>query len=366
MHDSERLLGIKGFPYWLACYHLLVCVVFTLYINQHGGDAKGFWEMTADQSRGSQTWMEHFGTRTFFMQWLNYPFSQILGLPFWVGNLLYSLVSLWAILKIYAVSHKVLLLHNPVPAMVYLLQGVMFLPNLHFWTAGIGKEALALTGLVLFLLAWTSSRRALFLLVLGIVISWMVRPLQGAVMLAFVPFWLLQAPYPKQLKWGIGLILLCVLLPAFLYIKNISQISELSFQGVLAFFDNHQSFLKGYASGSRVPMEEYSFFGKFLTFWLRPFLTEAVGFWQVVAAMENVVIALAFAIFLITLWMHNFPKKFWVMWMIGALMSVIYSLSLNILGIMMRMKSIYMIFIFIGAVWGINLLWNYFVIKRGT
>lgn len=364
MHDSERLLGIKGFPYWLACYHLLIGVAFTLYIDQHGGDAKGYWQMTADQSRGSQTWMEHFGTRTFFMQWLNYPFSQILGLPFWLGNLLYSLVSLWAILKIYSAALKVLMLHNPTPVMVFLLQGVMILPNLHFWTAGIGKEALALTGLTCFMLSWNSTKSKVLYLLLGIGISWMVRPLQGAVMLAFVPIWLMQAAYPKQVKWGLGIAFVCALLPAFFYIKAISQVSELSLSGILGFFEQHQTFLKGFQAGSRVPMEDYSIIGKFLTFWFRPFLTEASGFWQMIAAAENVLVVLAFAIFLVAVGFKAFPKNFWPVWAIAAFMSLIYCLSLNILGIMMRMKSIYMIFIFIGAVWGLNLLYNHYILKR--
>ncbi len=363
MHDPERLLGIKGFTYWLACYHLLICVIFTLYIAQHGGDAKGYWEMTADQSRGSQTWMEHFGTRTFFMQWLNYPFSQILGLPFWLGNLLYALASLWAMLKLYAVAHRVLMLHNPTPAMVSLLQGVMFLPNLHFWTAGIGKEALAFMGLVLYILSWNHSKSAFWILVMGIGLSWMVRPLQGAVMLIFVPFWLVQSAYSMRVKQGIGIILLGLSLPAFLYILSISQVKELSLQGFMAFFEQHQAFLSGFQAGSHVPMEEYSSIQKIITFWLRPFVWEARGFWQVMAALENVLIAVAIAMMCISIWFKTYPNYFWPFWMISMIMGLFYSFSLNILGIMMRMKSIYTIFIFFGFVWGVNMLWNLYLTK---
>lgn len=350
--------GIPFFPWILGILHLGMAFVFTHYITSFGGDAIRFWEFPVRSEGILETWMGYWGTRTLFIQWLNYPFSQLLGIPFWLGNVLYALLTCWAFLRLYWFAVGVLWLYGGNTYAILLLQGVFLLPNIHFWTAGIGKEGLAFVALVLIVEAWTHKPNAWIYLLLGIFLSWMIRPFQGMVFLTLASIWLYQSPTSKRIKWVLGILLALVSIPAYFFIRLISHIPSLSLEGLQAFFQGQQEFLEGFNAASYVSMESYGWWEVLGTFLFRPFIWEASSFWQVAAGLENCFSLLALPFFLLTCWHPRFPKQLWPIWLAGVLILGVYAFSVNNWGIMMRLKSIFMLFYFIGAVWGVQLLIN--------
>ncbi|MGY6522418.1 MAG: hypothetical protein ACXIUD_11850 [Mongoliitalea sp.] len=352
-----------GFPYFswiLIGVHVGISLVFTWYIQEYGGDALKYWNLTAETVPDPHSWMQHWGTRTLFVQWLTYPFSHIMGLPFWLVNLIYAGLTLWAIFRLYAIAASILILQGADGMRIKALQLVFLLPNLHFWTAGIGKESLAFVALVLYVVGWTHRPYAWIYLLAAIALSWMVRPLQGAVLAIFVPFWFFQANYSTLMKGGVLVLTALLFIPIYQYLQLISHVDLLSRAGIQAFFQGQQEFLAGFQAGSFVDMQDYAWWEVVGTFLFRPLLWEGGSFWQVAAALENTLLLLFFGVFVFSLLLGKIPKIFWPVLVASALICTVYAFSLNNFGIMMRMKSIFMIFIYVGAILGLHQLVNAF------
>lgn len=146
--NRAKLPGFYRRASWiLFAYHLLFSLIFHHYILEYGGDSVGYWNINADDTQGAVTWMEHWGLGTFFVQWINYLPSRVMGLSYGSGNLLYACISFLGFLKLIQLGYQAWgkLADSPWSRTWV---GLLFLPNIHFWTAGVGKEALLWVGLV--------------------------------------------------------------------------------------------------------------------------------------------------------------------------------------------------------------------------
>jgi hypothetical protein len=336
-----------SFIKFLFVYHLLFAFIFTWYLNQYGGDAIRYWQLTAETGHQPESWSDHFGTRSYFIQWLNYLPSKILRLPFWAGNVLYALASFWALKLLFAMVLKSFSFEKS-PSGMYLLYLIFLLPNLHFWTAGIGKESLSLLGLSLFLYGSQDLRRLWLSLLVGILLSYLVRPMQGAVLLGLsLPvLWLdKEVGYPPKL-WLTPLVLILAwyILQFLLYITHMEGISPSDIQG----FSAHQfRFLDQFAAGSAVTMQEYPWWMKLWTLFFRPFWAETSNLWQLFAAIENSMSLLLILSIALLSFKSGWRKvPLWLIWalLFGVVLVGVYAMTLNNLGIIMRMKSFFIIF----------------------
>jgi hypothetical protein len=341
------VLHPKGFIRFLFFYHLAFAFVFTWYLNQYGGDAIRYWSLTAETGHNPETWSDHFGTRSYFIQWLNYLPSHILGLPFWLGNVIYALLSFTAIRMLFKMAIKVLP-PNPSIWTLGLLYLVFILPNLHFWTSGIGKESLSLMGLVLFLKGSQKLNKAWYWFVLGIFLSYMVRPLQGTLLLGIaLPVIWLDREISYRFKILISPIIVVVawyMIQFLLYITHMEQISPAD---IVGFSEEQFRFLDQFEAASSVAMQEYSWPMKLWTLFFRPMLWESTNIWQVFAGIENFISLLLFLLPILLLKKFNWRLlPLWIYWalLFGLALMVVYGLTLNNLGIIMRMKSFFIIF----------------------
>jgi hypothetical protein len=337
---------------FLLIYHLTFAGIFTWYIQLHGGDAKGYWELSVETVQNPQRWMGHWGTRSYFIQWLNFIPAKVLGLPFWLGNVLYSLASFWAIREIL----RMLWVYFPNRPGIWqqaVLLMVFLLPNLHFWTSGIGKESLSLVGLVLFMKGSLHLKKNWYVLILGIGLSYMVRPLQGGILLAFaLPLLLMEKGLPSWSKWLGSVLILALGLMALRFLLYITHIDHLNAEGIAQFSEGQMEFLEGFGAGSQVPMSSYSWGMKLWTLFFRPFVGEVSGFWEWAAALENLMGLLLLMVFLSGMRKFRFsqiPRFIWIGIGFGLILTFVYALTLNNLGIIMRMKSVYMVFFYLLA-----------------
>lgn len=337
----------------LLAYHLLFSLIFHHYIIHHGGDSVGYWNLTADASQGASSWMEYLGFGTFFIQWINYLPSRVMGLSYASGNLLYACISFLGFRKLMQLGYAAWGKHRKRPwSRSWVV--ILFLPNLHFWTAGVGKEALLWVGLVyaLTFLQDLGRFRAGFL---GILLSFAVRPLNGAILLLLLGSRLISSKstqFPGKWVW-VGLLVL-LLGGATYRLLYQTHMPGLTVSALEEFSRGQFAFLEGFGAGSEFPMASYSWPRKLWTIAFLPLDLGNGRFWQVGAALENGLSLLLVGIAGIS-WIR-FGKKvpfpaFLVYGMaVGILLSLAYALTLNNLGILMRMKSIYMLF-FLLASW---------------
>lgn len=328
-------------------YHLLFSVVFHHYILRHGGDSVGYWNLSADASQGAVGWMEHWGLGTFFVQWLNYIPSRLLGLSYAGGNLLYAFISFLGFWKLIQLGYQAWGRQSDSPLSrrwVILL----FLPNIHFWTAGVGKEALLWVGLV-YTVAFFQDFRHYRSGSLAIFLSFVVRPLNGAILLVLLGIRLAatkSAQIPGKWIWT-GMLFLLILGAGYRLLYQ-THMPSLTFAALEEFSRGQFAFLEGFGAGSEFPMDTYSWPRRIWTIAFLPLDGGNGSVWHIAAAVENglsLILLLIAALSWVGAGVKVSLPAFLVYGMaFGFLLMLAYGLTLNNLGIIMRMKSFYMPF----------------------
>lgn len=353
-----RRVGLSGGEEWvlqgLWVYHVGFAGIFYWYIMQNGGDALRYWELTSEVQSGPESWMGYFGQRTDFVQWLNYIPSRVFDLEFWFGNVLYATVSFIGIRGLFLISLKYFRDSSRV-WVVPVMMGIFFLPNLHFWTAGVGKEALLFLGLFWALKGFESVTAHWKLALMGILLSFWVRPVNGVILgLMFWMYCLFQQDINLKSKFIIAGTGFVVGFAGLYRLIQYMHLDSLSWEGFLAFSKGQMEFLSGFAAETEIPMESYSWIGKLWALYIRPFWGEVRDIWDLVVVLENT-LALAFIILgvvgLVKLMqkgsIKSIPPIYWAGLVFTLLMGLVFSYTLNNLGIIVRMKSIYMIFCYL-------------------
>ncbi|WP_158860515.1 hypothetical protein [Lunatibacter salilacus] len=299
--------------------------------------------------------MEHWGLSTFFVQWLNYLPSRVLGLSYGSGNLLYACVSFLGFWKLIQLGYQAWgkYADNTLSrTWVFLL----FLPNIHFWTAGVGKEALLWVGLV-YTLAFIQELRRYPSGTLAIFLSFAVRPLNGAILLVLLGIRLITTK-STQLpgKWIWTGVLVLLMLGAGYRLLYQTHMPSLSLSALEEFSRGQFAFLEGFSAGSEFPMETYSWPRKVWTIAFLPLDLGNGSIWHIAAAVENGFTLLLLGLAVVS-WIGaglkvSFPGFLLYGMAVGFLLILAYGLTLNNFGIILRMKSFYMPF-FLLAGWHI-------------
>ncbi len=322
--------------------------IFYGYLLHYGGDGIRYWKLSSLSSSSPGEWSSYRGTGTSFIQWFNYPFSQLAGLGFLSGNLLYAAISLIGFVGAFELIKGQFQENRGSWTGKYGLL-ILFLPNVHFWTAGVGKEALLFLGLVLVLLGVKGFPSRAWFIVPGLLLSLFVRPIQGLVLtiavLAVLPFHSALKAYRKKLVSGAAALIFSIF--AYRWIQG-SLVYGFNFEWIGRIIDWQNAYLSSFEAGSSIPMWDYSPLEKFMAVWFRPYLWEVKGFWTFAAALENTFFFMAV---IFGIWgmiksklQVRIPLFYLVVLIYAAIMSLIFMLALNNLGILMRMKSIFVIF----------------------
>jgi hypothetical protein len=343
----------------LCGYHLFFAVIFTRYLLEYGGDAIRYWALAADLSQNPIDWMDYWGHGTHFLQWLHYWPSKVLGLEFWFGNVLYACISWLGIREVFALMRPYIATSgNGVLAASGWL--IFFLPNLHFWSAGVGKEAWLVVGMALVLKGFSRLKTGWLPIFAGLLLAFWVRPafgiVLGAVSLVFV---LTGSELGVKTKALVGLLGLMVGSLGIWKLSVMMHLEEISIAAIFRFSESQFDFLAGFRANSQIPMAEFNWLQRLWALLFRPSLWEASGFWKYAAAMENTLgLALAISGFL-SLFIVPKPRlnrslpRFLIVGAVVCLgMCLVYGLTLNNLGIIMRMKSTYMVFCYFFC-WGL-------------
>jgi hypothetical protein len=328
---------------WL--YHLVCCYVFYTYILNYGGDALAYWNLKRIYSTGFNEWIGVWGTGTYFIELINYLPSKILRLNFFTGCIIYSLVSFSAIRQIYLMSHRLI---GELNQKFYsnFLNLIFLLPNIHFWTSGVTKEALILFALAYWMLFLENPKERIFHLSIALLFSFMTRPVVGFIFIFLTILFLLLKNKPlKNFKWT-SISVLILILGVFSYLVfQLSHITHLNWDGVLKYRTQQFEFLSSQSAFSEVPMQSYTLIYQVFTLFFRPFMDFKNGVWFLFASFENLISLIIITVGVFFYFKHKskIPKILLLAGLSGLLLSMVHLLSFNNLGLMMRMKSPMMI-----------------------
>jgi hypothetical protein len=355
--NSNSTIAKKfGLPYkyelhlhYLLAYHLFFSLFFTWYILTYGGDSQGYWRLGMEQTvvKGDVTWMSYFGDSTWFILWLCYIPSKILGLSYLTGNILFGALGFIGIRYIFVLvadrfptNHEIL----GIP----LFPTVFYFLNLHFWTAGVGKDSLSFWAIAWFLFAIQKYKDRWWQAVIALFFVYMARPHMGQALIGGTAMAIMLGSDIKlhfKIVMGVaaavGTYLLLGQTAEFLKVEelNLQTLSELS--------ETTAGNLSRGKVGSAVDISSYSIPMRLFTYMFRPLFIDAHNFVALFSSVENLVY-LWLSLFIYRNWTPEAIRDMPLFLKAGIITFIPVTLAfmnaLSNLGVVMRMKNMTMIY----------------------
>lgn len=332
----------------LFFYHLIFGGIYYCYAFFNPSDSKRYFSVPGEEGA---TWKGFLETGTSFIDFLSYPFINFFGFSYEMMMLLFTWVGFMGFVYAYLFFKENISLDIKIFKRIDFLTLILFLPNMHFWTASLGKGAPIFLGLMLFAYALRKPKNRMISLSVGSLLVFAIRPhmfllLAGAGLFAIF-FNKDQVGLKQKAIFG-GVIAGTLLLfhKQILGVVNLGN-SENLIADFLSFTENRAGKLDNATSG--VPMNDYSLIEKFFTFWFRPLFFDAPGILGVIVSIENFIYLLIFG----RLFKKNFlgflksaPAQVKLSLVLFFTSSFAMTFVMSNLGIILRQKSMIMYFLF--------------------
>lgn len=355
--NSNSTMAKKfGIPYkyelqlhYLLFYHIFFSLFFTWYIMNFGGDSQGYWRFGMQQVlvKGDITWGSYWGTSTTFILWLCYVPAKLMGLSYVTGNILFGFLGFIGIRYIFVMvadlfpaNHKVL--------NIPLFPTVFYFLNLHFWTAGVGKDAICFWGIAWFLFALQNYKQRWWQGLIALFFVYMARPHMGQALIGGAALAIMLGSEIKiHFKIAMGL---AALVGTYFLMDSTAeflQMEELTLESMTAKSEVTARNLSRGNVGSAVDISSYSWPMKLFTYMFRPLFFDAHNFVALFSSVEN----------LLYLWLSFFIYRNWTPEAIRDMplfikagmitfipVALAFMNSLSNLGVVMRMKNMTIIY----------------------
>lgn len=327
---------------WL--YQFLFSIIYYLYISANGGDAWGYWHRPRAMSTEDILSLINLGSGTRFMYVFNYIPSNLLNLDFLTGSIIYGFVGYIGFVFWFKIFIKYIHYHSYI-GRFKLFPLIFFLPNLHFWSSGVGKDTILFTCIALFVYSIHSPKSNLLKLFIAFLFSYLLRPhitlfLVSAAGVAF----LIEGRLRVYQKVGITIVFAFVFILLFDKIMTFLRIEDLDTTTLQNFADTKVGNLSGSNVGSSVDTSGYSLPLKVFTFLFRPLFYDAQGLLALLSSFENLFLIVLTIKFIKSVTLRSLKtspylvKTCLIFFLMG---SISFSLILGNLGIMLRQKNMF-------------------------
>lgn len=331
----------------LYLYHLVFFGVYLWYAYNNPSDSKGYFN---NVSIHNGSWFGLFGTDTDFIDFLAYPFYFI-GFNYEMLMILFSWLGYLGFFYAYLFFREKIPVKVKVFKSIDLLTLILFLPNMHFWTASLGKGSTIFFGLMMFTYGIVKPGSRILLLILSSFIIYHIRPhvfmfvALGAVVGYMsgkekIPFW------QKALVFTSLIGTLVLVQDQILAVMGL-QGSENLIEDFQAQSEERSADLSD--AGSGVDMSSYPLPLKLFTFWFRPLFIDAPNVLGLIVSGENLIYLLLFFKILkkdFIQFIKKSPAVVKMSFVIFFMTSLAMTFVMSNLGIIMRQKSMVMYYIF--------------------
>lgn len=337
--------------------HLIFGVAFFFYTNNGGGDAYQYWIIAKNMSN-QDFWKYLYEAKgTFFMYSLNYFPSHVLDMSFFANTMLYTLLGYIGVVFFYLIALETIPFNSRYKG--YKLFPLLFyMPNLHFWSSGIGKDTLLFVCVAFFVYSMLNINKRLFYLIFSLIISYLLRPhITLFLLISFAMAFLFESRASGIKRISLMVILVvgsALILPT---VMQFAKIEDASVGGFNKFSASKAEALSGGNTGSSIDISAYPFPLKVLTFLYRPFFFDIRGVPAVLASFENLVLLLlTFRIFKQKSFETFKAAPFVIKGLLFFLLigTLAFSQSLGNLGIMIRMRNMFLPGMLIYILWSFS------------
>ena len=274
----------KYFPVVLFCYHLFFAYVAWDYVLHDHGDASRYWFVRQNLSK--ESWSSYLQPGTDVVKSLTFPLVKYLNLPFWLGFLLFSLLSFIGFYKLW----KLILMISSENKMAFFVGVILLLlPNLHLWTSFIGKESILFVALMLMTEKLLEKNVNSFFFILSFALVAIIRPHVAIVLLialVIAYFWKGNLTWKNKIHFGV--ISAMGFGAMYFLLKKIAFITTNPWDRIVYIYSYHIKGLK--KTAAYVPLDEYSLPYKMFTFYYRPLPFEKEGLFYNIWSLENLIL----------------------------------------------------------------------------
>jgi len=330
----------------LFFYHLFFFVVYLIYAISNGSDSLEYYKeaiiIGTDWDIISFTGTQFIDNFSAFFVQTGISYPVVMFLFAWFGYI--GFVYAYVFFKE----------NIPVNVTVFkkfdLLTLILFFPNMHFWTASLGKGSLIFMGLMIFVCALKNPKKRYIMLLIGGYFVYMIRPPVMLFVLSGVMIGLLTG----REKISIVLRLLIIVASlAFLYNATSTILSSVKIESTDNVIEDFQKNTQAQSerlensAGSGVAMQSYPLPFKLFTFWFRPLFIDSPGVLGLFSSTENLIYLLLFLKIFNKRFLSFIRKAPYLVKMSGVtflLASFAMTFVMSNLGIIMRQKSMVMYF----------------------
>jgi len=332
----------------LGLYHLTFGGVYYVYSLFNRSDSVRYFNVPLNSKKN---WFEFLGTETTFIDFISYPFINYMGFSYEMMMLLFTWIGFIGFVYAYMFFKENIPLDVKVFKKVDLLTLILFLPNMHFWTASLGKGALIFLGLMMFGYSISKPKVRLITLIIGSLIVFFIRPhIFFILAIGSVLGFLFESGTftwkDKGIAIGVCILSLVLFQNSILSVVHLEN-SENLIADFLKFTSNRADSLSD--SGSGLNMENYSLPEKIFSFWFRPLFFDAPGILGIIVSVENLIYILLF-LKIVKLDFFKFiklaPANVKMSLALFLITSFAMTFVMSNLGIIIRQKSMIMYFIF--------------------
>jgi len=343
----------------LFFYHFFIAIAFHFYVDTFGGDAQHYWFEAKVIPFSEILELMSSGNATGYMFLFNYVPSNLLELSFFTGNMGYALVGYVGFIYLYRlcklIETKEYSLSQLKFMRVSIFPWILFLPNLHFWSSGIGKDVVLFTSIIVFVYSLQHVKRRWIGILISMLLSFAVRPhITLFLIVAFGCAYLLDG----KLKTYQKLLIVGVFIAGFIglidYVVQFVQLESLEVGVIEEFSSNKAKNLALATTGSAVDTSGYPFVFKIFTFLYRPLFFDINGVLAIVGSFENLFLLIFTGLVITNKPITGFKrgstliKGMLFFFLLGA---ISFSMILGNLGIMLRQKNMFIPLFLIFGLW---------------
>lgn len=339
---SKKLMNYTFF------YHFFFLLVYYTYTKFNRSDSVMYYLRPQNDAK---SWSEYFGTSTTFIDFLSFPFINFLGFNYEMMMGLFAWMGYLGFVFAYLFFRE----NIPVKITVFkkfdLLTLILFFPNMHFWTASLGKGAPIFLGLMMFAYAIKNTKSRLIILIIGSILIYFIRP--HVFLFIAVGTILGYMSGKDKISFGKKIFIYFVMIGGLWLVQD-QILGVVGLESSDDLVEDFESFSEDRSeslssSGSGVDMSSYPLPLKLFTFWFRPLFFDAPGILGFITSIENLMYLLLF---------FKICKKDFIVFIknstvVVKMSLVVFFLSsfamtfvMSNLGIIMRQKSMVMYFAF--------------------
>ena len=338
----------------LALFHFVLGIAYFFTTNNGGGDAWGYWTAAKNMNYLQFVRDVSGGEGTEFMRAFNFIPANMMGMSFLSNTMFYSLLGFMGMTYFFLIAARTIPYNKMIRGYV-LFPLIFFLPNLHFWSAGVGKDTILFLCIGMFVYGLMKPFQRIPMIVIAGLLAMAIRPhILLFLMIGFGLAYVFGGKVSPAQRFIFSAAMIAIGLAILPSVMEFAKIEEASAEGFDKFAQGKAAVLSRSHTGSAIDISSYPFPLKVLTFWFRPALFDVRNLNGLIAALENLLLLLVFIKAMRTSPIRAFKaapfviKGLVIFLVVGTLA---FSQSLGNMGIMIRMRNMFLPGMIIYLMW---------------